>query len=133
MSYSQAAADVRFYNNDGDDGVVSRTISSEHIFDRIRIPRQRNAKSTEDTNSFASNGCIRKNIPQGHAKRSSKYSTKWESKRQEYTNVPREDAENKALGRWVHTQRTQYKLLKENRKNQMTRERIQSLDELDFE
>jgi len=66
----------------------------------------------------------------------------WEESRQQladfkrkfrHTNVPRHYAENKTLGRWVDTQRYQYTLFKSKRKSQLTRDRIQSLDKLDFE
>jgi len=66
----------------------------------------------------------------------------WEESRQQlvnfkrkfrHTNVPQKFIENRPLGRWVHKQRRQYKLFKTKRKSHMTRERIQSLEELDFE
>jgi len=72
-----------------------------------------------------------------------RYTTRnWKGKRQQlvdfkvkfrHTNVPRDYAENRSLGTWVDTQRQQYKLLKAKRKSCMTRERIQSLNELGFE
>jgi glutaredoxin len=49
------------------------------------------------------------------------------------TNVSTLDDQNKRLGLWVATQRTQYKLLQENLQSHMTTERIKSLNELDFE
>ena len=48
------------------------------------------------------------------------------------TNVPRGYKKNKQLGTWVATQRRYYKLLKQGKSNLMTQERIQSLNELEF-
>ena len=106
----------------------------------------RSTRTWESTNNIVSDGgsIHNKNVPQqGHANKPSlKHSIKWEKSRQQlvdfkvkyrHTNVPAKYAENKPLGTWVSTQRTQYKLFKEKRKSSMTRERIQSLDELDFE
>jgi len=103
----------------------------------------RNEKTAKiSTDSIASDGDIHKNVPQGPAKPSSWYSIVWEIRRQEladfkrklrHTNVPRTYAENKPFGIWVMNQRKQYKLFKEKRKSFMTRERIQSLEELDFD
>jgi len=139
----QAVQDVRFCNNEGDGGgAVSGTASSEQRFDSNPALRPRNAKSTKSTNIIASDGGFHENISQGHAKPSSKNSTKWEEYRQQladfkvkflHTNVPAKHAENKALGIWVDNQRVQYMLFKAKRKSYMTRERIQSLEELDFE
>jgi hypothetical protein len=70
-------------------------------------------------------------------------STLWDTRRKElatfkeangHTNVPSRFPSNKPLGQWVNYQRHQYKLLQENDKScQMTKERIKSLNELDFE
>jgi hypothetical protein len=49
------------------------------------------------------------------------------------TNVPQVFPSNKPLGIWVKTQRQQYKLLQKNENSHMTTERIESLNELDFE
>jgi len=66
----------------------------------------------------------------------------WEERRKQlavfktkflHTNVPRDYAENKPFASWVNTQRIQYKLFEASKKSHMTRERIQSLDKLDFE
>jgi hypothetical protein len=48
------------------------------------------------------------------------------------TNVPRRCPSNKPLGNWVAYQRTQYRLFKANENSSMTPERIESLNELDF-
>jgi hypothetical protein len=48
------------------------------------------------------------------------------------TNVPRKCPSNKPLGNWVAYQRTQYKLLQDGKNSSMTPERIESLNELDF-
>ena len=66
----------------------------------------------------------------------------WEESRQQLadfkrkfglTDVPQTYEENKQLGTWVNTQRTQYKWLKAKIKSSMTKERIRSLEALDFE
>jgi glutaredoxin len=49
------------------------------------------------------------------------------------TNVPRLFPSNQPLGNWVMTQRHQYKLFEANKKSAMTKERIESLNKLDFE
>jgi hypothetical protein len=69
--------------------------------------------------------------------------TGWDTRRKELakykqqnngsTNVPQQFPSNIPLGIWVKTQRQQYKLLQENENSQMTTERIESLNELDFE
>ena len=74
--------------------------------------------------------------------RGTKRKRRWEERLQElaefkrkflHTNVPQRYTENKQLGIWVMNQRIQYKLFKaNNNKSFMTRERIQSLKELDF-
>jgi hypothetical protein len=46
--------------------------------------------------------------------------------------VPTKYAENPALGRWVSTQRAQYKLMQENKPTTMTEERIKMLESLGF-
>ena len=65
----------------------------------------------------------------------------WESKYTElelYKNrngdclVPTKYSENKALGRWVSTQRAQFKLLEEGKKNTLTEDRKNRLEELGF-
>ena len=48
-------------------------------------------------------------------------------------NVPQSYTESKPLGTWVMNERIQYKLFKANQKIFMTRERIQSLELLDYE
>ncbi|MGK3751260.1 MAG: hypothetical protein ACI8RD_003560, partial [Bacillariaceae sp.] len=50
-----------------------------------------------------------------------------------HTNVPQKCPSNKPLGTWVGNQRTQYRLFKANENSAMTPERIESLNELDFE
>jgi glutaredoxin len=50
-----------------------------------------------------------------------------------HTNVPQRFPSNKPLGSWVRTQRNQYKLLREGKNSHMTKERMESLNELDFE
>jgi hypothetical protein len=69
-------------------------------------------------------------------------STLWEQRLQElatykqvngHTNVLFRCTSNKPLGNWVGKQRSQYKLFREGKKSQMTEERIESLNELDFE
>jgi hypothetical protein len=68
-------------------------------------------------------------------------STFWDERLQElatykqvngHTNVPQKCPSNKPLGTWVHNQRTQYRLFKANENSSMTPERIESLNELDF-
>jgi hypothetical protein len=68
--------------------------------------------------------------------------TVWEQRLQElaiykqvngHTNVPTRCRSNKPLGKWVTNQRQQYKLLREGKNSHMTTERIESLNELDFE
>jgi hypothetical protein len=46
--------------------------------------------------------------------------------------VPTHYASNPKLGRWVHTQRHQRRLLQKNKKSTMTERRVQQLDELGF-
>lgn len=46
--------------------------------------------------------------------------------------VPTKYAENPALGRWVSTQRAQYKLMQENKPTTMTEERVKMLESLGF-
>jgi glutaredoxin len=70
-------------------------------------------------------------------------STVWDTRRKELatykqqnngrTNVPQRFLSNKPLGIWVQKQRQQYKLLREGKTSAMTTERIESLNELDFE
>ena len=66
----------------------------------------------------------------------------WEEHRQQladfkeefdHTNVPQSYAENKPLANWVKRQKNQYKLFKASKTSSMTREQIQSLEELGFE
>ena len=77
-------------------------------------------------------------------KRNSTRRSTWEESRKQladykvkflHTNVPQGYAENKSLGTWVNTQRRQYRLFKAGRNSYSctTKERIQSLEELDFE
>ena len=47
-------------------------------------------------------------------------------------NVPQRYQANLPLGTWVHTQRRQYKLRKEGKKNSMTQEKIEALESIDF-
>ena len=47
-------------------------------------------------------------------------------------NVPQKWSENPQLGRWVSTQRSQYRLYQEGKKSQMTEERIQALEDIGF-
>lgn len=49
-----------------------------------------------------------------------------------HCNVPFRFSANKSLGRWVQTQRSQYKYLFENKPSAMTTERIRMLDDIDF-
>ena len=65
----------------------------------------------------------------------------WEERRKQlasyktavgHTNVPRSYKKNKPLAAWVNTQRCQYRLLKQDKSSRMTEERIQSLNELEF-
>jgi hypothetical protein len=53
-------------------------------------------------------------------------------KKHGHADVPTKYKENKALGRWVSTQRSQYKQWKSTEKTQMTEERHQKLCEIDF-
>jgi len=46
--------------------------------------------------------------------------------------VPTKYAENPALGRWVSTQRAQYKLMQEDKPTTMTEERVKMLENLGF-
>ena len=131
----QAVPDVRFCNNEGDDGgdAVSGTASSseQERFDSNPVLRPRNAKTTKisTNNSIVSDGggIHNKNVPQqGHAnKPSSKYSINWKKKRQQladfkrefrHTNVPQKYEKNRQLGIWVHNQRKQYRLYKAKKK-----------------
>lgn len=48
-------------------------------------------------------------------------------------NVPTKFEGNKTLGRWVSTQRSQYKLWKANKRSHMTQERYDKLLELGFQ
>jgi len=50
-----------------------------------------------------------------------------------HLNVPQNYTENKPLGTWVSTQTKQYKLFEASKTSNMTRERIQFLEELGFE
>ncbi|GFH61995.1 hypothetical protein CTEN210_18471 [Chaetoceros tenuissimus] len=52
---------------------------------------------------------------------------------QGHCNVPREHEPIKSLGNWVHQQRTEYKLMLEGAKSQMTEERVEKLESLGFE
>ena len=54
------------------------------------------------------------------------------NKLNKYTNVLQYDTKNKQLAHWVMTQQRQYRLLKENKKNNMTTEQINLLEEIDF-
>ncbi|OEU23617.1 hypothetical protein FRACYDRAFT_178329, partial [Fragilariopsis cylindrus CCMP1102] len=47
-------------------------------------------------------------------------------------NVPQRSKEYTSLGRWVNTQRDEYKKYKESKKSSMTKVRIRVLEELDF-
>ena len=47
-------------------------------------------------------------------------------------NVPQRWKENPQLGRWVSTQRDQYRLYQEGKKSPMTEERIQALEDIGF-
>jgi hypothetical protein len=73
---------------------------------------------------------------------SQEVSSSWEDRLQElatykqlnkHTNVPQRCLSNKLLGQWVQRQRHQYKLLHENKKSTMTKERIKFLEKLDFD
>ena len=46
--------------------------------------------------------------------------------------VPQRYSKNKALGRWVAKQRTQYRLRREGKQTPLTEERIKLLDEVGF-
>lgn len=48
-------------------------------------------------------------------------------------NVPQDYTKNKPLGTWVHNQRSQRKLFEEGKQTTMTKDRIQSLNELGFD
>ena len=48
-------------------------------------------------------------------------------------NVPSQWSENPQLGRWVSTQRSQYRLYQEGKKSSMTKERMQALESINFE
>ena len=54
------------------------------------------------------------------------------NKLNKYTSVLQYDTKNKQLAHWVMTQQRQYRLLKENKKNNMTTEQINLLEEIDF-
>ena len=47
--------------------------------------------------------------------------------------VPQRYQSNPQLGTWVHTQRRQYKLMKEGKKSSMTEEKVKDLDAMGFE
>ena len=47
--------------------------------------------------------------------------------------VPQHYPDNKALGTWVDTQRTQYRLRNEGKHSQLAKDRIKKLNELGFE
>jgi len=49
------------------------------------------------------------------------------------TNVPQNFKDNKQLGTWVHTQRSEYKKFQEKKKSSMTPERIQTLGSIGFQ
>jgi len=145
ISYSQATPDMRFCKNEeeggGGCGAVSGTSSCANTNNGVEPALEqrlgpRNTKTAKSTNTSLSD-------PQDNTKRSSsKKHISWEERRQQlvvfknkfrHTNVPQRYAENNQLATWVNTQRSQYKLLKAGKKSHMTRERIQSLDELGFE
>jgi len=46
--------------------------------------------------------------------------------------VPTKYKDNPALGRWVSTQRAQYKLMQEGKVSTMTKERVAGLEEVGF-
>ena len=46
--------------------------------------------------------------------------------------VPQRYSKNKALGRWVNKQRTQYRLRREGKQTPLTEDRIKLLDEVGF-
>ena len=50
-----------------------------------------------------------------------------------HCNVARNYAQNKALGRWVHKQKTYYKLLRQGKPSHMTAERQAALENIGFE
>jgi hypothetical protein len=52
--------------------------------------------------------------------------------REGHSNVPTKFTDNPALGRWVSTQRSQYKMFKNNEESQMTQDRIERLESLSF-
>ena len=54
-------------------------------------------------------------------------------KRFKHCNVPQQWEENRELGRWVMTQRTQYRLLEQGKPSQMTEERIKLLEGIGFQ
>lgn len=47
--------------------------------------------------------------------------------------VPQRYQSDPQLGTWVHTQRRQYKLMKEGKKSSMTEDKIRDLDAMGFE
>lgn len=49
-----------------------------------------------------------------------------------HCDVPTKFGENRALGRWVSTQRSEFKKYQQGRSKQMTRERIDKLNQLNF-
>jgi len=49
-----------------------------------------------------------------------------------HVDVPTKYVENKALGRWVSTQRAQYKFLQTGKKSQLTEERLRKLKAVGF-
>ncbi|KAL9180742.1 hypothetical protein ACHAXT_011195 [Thalassiosira profunda] len=49
------------------------------------------------------------------------------------TMVPQRYAENHRLGTWVHTQRRQYKLMRDGKRSGMTEEKVRALNSLGFE
>merc|ERR1712232_1053928 len=46
--------------------------------------------------------------------------------------IPTKYKQNPALGRWVSTQRSQYKKMQEGKESSMTPDRIEKLEKLDF-
>ena len=50
-----------------------------------------------------------------------------------HCNVPAEYEENKDLGRWVHTQRTQYRMLQEGKPSKMSAELEKALNAVGFQ
>ncbi|GFH61990.1 hypothetical protein CTEN210_18466 [Chaetoceros tenuissimus] len=49
-----------------------------------------------------------------------------------HCNVPREYAQNKTLGSWVHRQRTEYSLMKKGLQSKMTEDRVEKLENIGF-